>query len=203
MNEKNYPTLLKLQGNGAGETPSTGQELVTAFNENAENLLNAIKDVAKDIPSVSQQTGSGQNTVMSQEATTEALNEKFDKANVLQELGNETTMVMSQKAVRDAINAARTEYNISALVPNDEGYTLVTALPVLETILSDLGISKLFAGLKLSFVGADNVNYIYIYDNGSWYQQEIFKSTIFAEPISLTTGNKRIRSEERRVGKEC
>ena len=99
---------------------------------------------------------------MSQEATTEALNEKFDKANVLQELGNETTMVMSQKAVRDAINAARTEYNISALVPNDEGYTLVTALPVLETILSALGISKLFAGLKLSFVGSDTVNYIYL-----------------------------------------
>ena len=176
MNEKNYPTLLKLQGNGAGETPSTGQELVTAFNENAENLLNAIKDVAKDIPSVSQQTGSGQNTVMSQEATTEALNEKFDKANVLQELGSDTTKVISQKGVRDAINKTRTEINVSVEAPEGgvkadgspggDLYTHATAIAVLPTVLSKLGTGNLVIGTTLTAKDNDNsgnpISWIYL-----------------------------------------
>lgn len=61
---------------------------------------------------VSQQ-GTGESTIdpMSQKATTDALNLKFDKASVLQVSGAATDKVMSQKAITDALKTLSDDFN--------------------------------------------------------------------------------------------
>jgi hypothetical protein len=76
--------------------PSPLTPLTPAHKHNYNDIINRL---------VSQQ-GTGESTIdpMSQKATTDALNLKFDKASVLQVLGAATDKVMSQKATTDALN---------------------------------------------------------------------------------------------------
>jgi hypothetical protein len=58
-----------------------------------------------------QETGTSTIDPMSQKATTDALNLKFDKASVLQVSGAATDKVMSQKAVTDALKTLSDDFN--------------------------------------------------------------------------------------------
>ena len=64
-----------------------------------------------DKASVLQVSGAATDKVMSQKATTDALNLKFDKASVLQVSGAATDKVMSQKAVTDALKTLSDDFN--------------------------------------------------------------------------------------------
>jgi hypothetical protein len=82
-------------------TPLT--PLTPAHKHNYNDIINRL---------VSQQ-GTGESTIdpMSQKATTDALNLKFDKASVLQVSGAATDKVMSQKAVTDALKTLSDDFN--------------------------------------------------------------------------------------------
>lgn len=77
--------------------------LTPAHKHNYSDIINRL---------VSQQ-GTGESTIdpMSQKATTDALNLKFDKASVLQVSGAATDKVMSQKAVTDALKTLSDDFN--------------------------------------------------------------------------------------------
>ena len=77
--------------------------LTPAHKHNYNDIINRL---------VSQQ-GTGESTIdpMSQKATTDALNLKFDKASVLQVSGAATDKVMSQKAVTDALKTLSDDFN--------------------------------------------------------------------------------------------
>ena len=83
--------------------PSPLTPLTPAHKHNYNDIINRL---------VSQQ-GTGESTVdpMSQKATTDALNLKFDKASVLQVSGAATDKVMSQKAVTDALKTLSDDFN--------------------------------------------------------------------------------------------
>ena len=83
--------------------PSPLTPLTPAHKHNYNYIINRL---------VSQQ-GTGESTIdpMSQKATTDALNLKFDKASVLQVSGAATDKVMSQKAVTDALKTLSDDFN--------------------------------------------------------------------------------------------
>lgn len=83
--------------------PSPLTPLTPAHKHNYSDIVNRL---------VSQQ-GTGESTIdpMSQKATTDALNLKFDKASVLQVSGTATDKVMSQKAVTDALKTLSDDFN--------------------------------------------------------------------------------------------
>lgn len=83
--------------------PSPLTPLTPAHKHNYNDIINRL---------VSQQ-GTGESTIdpMSQKATTDALNLKFDKASVLQVSGAATNKVMSQKAVTDALKTLSDDFN--------------------------------------------------------------------------------------------
>ena len=83
--------------------PSLLTPLTPAHKHNYNDIINRL---------VSQQ-GTGESTIdpMSQKATTDALNLKFDKASVLQVSGAATDKVMSQKAVTDALKTLSDDFN--------------------------------------------------------------------------------------------
>lgn len=83
--------------------PSPLTPLTPAHKHNYNDIINRL---------VSQQ-GTGGSTIdpMSQKATTDALNLKFDKASVLQVSGAATDKVMSQKAVTDALKTLSDDFN--------------------------------------------------------------------------------------------
>lgn len=83
--------------------PSSLTPLTPAHKHNYNDIINRL---------VSQQ-GTGESTIdpMSQKATTDALNLKFDKASVLQVSGAATDKVMSQKAVTDALKTLSDDFN--------------------------------------------------------------------------------------------
>lgn len=83
--------------------PSPLTPLTPAHKHNYDDIINRL---------VSQQ-GTGESTIdpMSQKATTDALNLKFDKASVLQVSGAATDKVMSQKAVTDALKTLSDDFN--------------------------------------------------------------------------------------------
>lgn len=83
--------------------PSPLTPLTPAHKHNYNDIINRL---------VSQQ-GTGESTIdpMSQKATTDALNLKFDKASVLQVSGAATDKVMSQKAVTDALKTLSNDFN--------------------------------------------------------------------------------------------
>lgn len=62
---------------------------------------------------ISQATGQSTTYVMSQKATTDALDEKFDKRNISQNTGSSTTSVMSQKATTDALDDKVSKYPVN------------------------------------------------------------------------------------------
>lgn len=83
--------------------PSSLTPLTPAHKHNYNDIINRL---------VSQQ-GTGESTIdpMSQKATTDALNLKFDKASVLQVSGAATDKVMSQKAVTDTLKTLSDDFN--------------------------------------------------------------------------------------------
>lgn len=83
--------------------PSPLTPLTPAHKHNYNDIINRL---------VSQQ-GTGESTIdpMSQKATTDALNLKFDKASVLQVSGAATDKVMSQKAVTDTLKTLSDDFN--------------------------------------------------------------------------------------------
>ena len=83
--------------------PSPLTPLTPAHKHNYSDIINRL---------VSQQ-GTGESTIdpMSQKATTDALNLKFDKESVLQVSGAATDKVMSQKAVTDALKTLSDDFN--------------------------------------------------------------------------------------------
>ena len=83
--------------------PSPLTPLTPAHKHNYNDIINRL---------VSQQ-GTGESTIdpMSQKATTDALNLKFDKASVLQVSGAATDKVMPQKAVTDALKTLSDDFN--------------------------------------------------------------------------------------------
>lgn len=83
--------------------PSPLTPLTPAHKHNYSDIINRL---------VSQQE-TGESTIdpMSQKATTDALNLKFDKASVLQVSGAATDKVMSQKAVTDALKTLSDDFN--------------------------------------------------------------------------------------------
>lgn len=83
--------------------PSPLTPLTPAHKHNYSDIINRL---------VSQQ-GTGESTIdpMSQKATTDALNLKFDKASVLQVSGAATDKVMSQKAVTDVLKTLNDDFN--------------------------------------------------------------------------------------------
>lgn len=83
--------------------PSPLTPLTPAHKHNYSDIINRL---------VSQQ-GTGESTIdpMSQKATTDALNLKFDKASVLQVSGAATDKVMSQKAVTDALKTLSDDFD--------------------------------------------------------------------------------------------
>lgn len=60
-----------------------------------------------------------------------------------------------------------TEWNVSALNNNTQYATLEAAVAALTTIFEASNLD-LFQGLKLSYVGTDDVTYTYIYDGAAW-----------------------------------
>lgn len=83
--------------------PSSLTPLTPAHKHNYGDIINRL---------VSQQeTGTSTIDPMSQKATTDALNLKFDKASVLQVSGAATDKVMSQKAVTDALKTLRDDFD--------------------------------------------------------------------------------------------
>lgn len=83
--------------------PSSLTPLTPAHKHNYNDIINRL---------VSQQeTGTSTIDPMSQKATTDALNLKFDKASVLQVSGAATDKVMSQKAVTDALKTLSDDFN--------------------------------------------------------------------------------------------
>lgn len=132
--------------------PSPLTPLTPAHKHNYNDIINRL---------VSQQ-GTGESTIdpMSQKATTDALNLKFDKASVLQVSGAATDKVMSQKAVTDALKTLSDDFNnkLTNYLPLSGG-TMTGGIVMSNNITiqskNSSGNSKRLIGK-----GADNVTYI-------------------------------------------
>lgn len=90
---------LKFLSNGTiiPPTPKSTDPNTPAHQHNYDDIVDRL--IAQ------QSTGQSTREPMSQKATTDALDLKFDKANVVQEEGAATDKVMSQKATTDSLNA--------------------------------------------------------------------------------------------------
>lgn len=132
--------------------PSPLTPLTPAHKHNYNDIINRL---------VSQQ-GTGESTIdpMSQKATTDALNLKFDKASVLQVSGAATDKVMSQKAVTDALKTLSDDFNnkLTNYLPLSGG-TMTGSIVMSNNITiqskNSSGDSKRLIGK-----GRDNVTYI-------------------------------------------
>lgn len=132
--------------------PSPLTPLTPAHKHNYNDIINRL---------VSQQ-GTGESTIdpMSQKATTDALNLKFDKASVLQVSGAATDKVMSQKAVTDALKTLSDDFNnkLTNYLPLSGG-TMTGSIVMSNNITIQ---SKDASGnlRRLIGKGTDNVTYI-------------------------------------------
>lgn len=132
--------------------PSPLTPLTPAHKHNYNDIINRL---------VSQQ-GTGESTIdpMSQKATTDALNLKFDKASVLQVSGAATDKVMSQKAVTDALKTLSDDFNnkLTNYLPLTGG-TMTGSIVMSNNITiqskNSSGNSKRLIGK-----GRDNITYI-------------------------------------------
>lgn len=70
------------------------------------NEIDNLKTNKLDESSISQTSGQATNLIMSQKATTDALNLKVNNSQIVQNTGESTSNIMSQKAVSDAISNA-------------------------------------------------------------------------------------------------
>lgn len=124
--------------------PSPLTPLTPAHKHNYNDIINRL---------VSQQ-GTGESTIdpMSQKATTDALNLKFDKASVLQVSGAATDKVMSQKAVTDALKTLSDDFNnkLTNYLPLSGG-TMTGQLTIKQSI-----------DIKLRLQSTDTDNYCII-----------------------------------------
>lgn len=132
--------------------PSLLTPLTPAHKHNYGDIINRL---------VSQQeTGTSTIDPMSQKATTDALNLKFDKASVLQVSGAATDKVMSQKAVTDALKTLSDDFNnkLTNYLPLAGG-TMTGSIVMSNNITiqskNSSGNSKRLIGK-----GKDNVTYI-------------------------------------------
>ena len=132
--------------------PSLLTPLTPAHKHNYGDIINRL---------VSQQeTGTSTIDPMSQKATTDALNLKFDKASVLQVSGAATDKVMSQKAVTDALKTLSDDFNnkLTNYLPLAGGTmtgSIVMSNNVTIQSKNSSGNSKRLIGK-----GKDNVTYI-------------------------------------------
>lgn len=124
--------------------PSPLTPLTPAHKHNYNDIINRL---------VSQQ-GTGESTIdpMSQKATTDALNLKFDKASVLQVSGAATDKVMSQKAVTDALKTLSDDFNNK----------LTNYLPLAGGTLTGQLTIKQSVDIKLRLQSTDADNYCII-----------------------------------------
>lgn len=124
--------------------PSPLTPLTPAHKHNYSDIINRL---------VSQQE-TGESTIdpMSQKATTDALNLKFDKASVLQVSGAATDKVMSQKAVTDALKTLSDDFNNK----------LTNYLPLAGGTLTGQLTIKQSVDIKLRLQSTDADNYCII-----------------------------------------
>lgn len=124
--------------------PSPLTPLTPAHKHNYNDIINRL---------VSQQE-TGESTIdpMSQKATTDALNLKFDKASVLQVSGAATDKVMSQKAVTDALKTLSDDFNNK----------LTNYLPLAGGTLTGQLTIKQSVDIKLRLQSTDADNYCII-----------------------------------------
>lgn len=191
--------------------PSPLTPLTPAHKHNYNDIINRL---------VSQQ-GTGESTIdpMSQKATTDALNLKFDKASVLQVSGAATDKVMSQKAVTDALKTLSDDFNnkLTNYLPLSGGtmtgsINLPSADPLkmiisgsVDSVLSywpsnnavEFGNNK-----RKIFLRTDNSNIIH-YINGSSYS--IYDTNNLPDPATLSgnntfTGNNTFQAGKFNVG---
>ena len=71
---------------------------------NAENVQDAINELANKKFDLVDTTGEAVDKVMSQKTTTAELNKKLDKSSIVQEFGDSEELVMSQKAISDKLS---------------------------------------------------------------------------------------------------
>ena len=191
--------------------PSPLTPLTPAHKHNYNDIINRL---------VSQQ-GTGESTIdpMSQKATTDALNLKFDKASVLQVSGAATDKVMSQKAVTDALKTLSDDFNNkltnylplaggtmtgSINLPSTDPLKMIISGSV-DSVLSywpsnnaiEFGNNK-----RKIFLRTDNSNIIH-YINGSSYS--IYDAYNLPDPVTLSgnntfTGNNTFQAGKFNVG---
>lgn len=191
--------------------PSPLTPLTPAHKHNYSDIINRL---------VSQQ-GTGESTIdpMSQKATTDALNLKFDKASVLQVSGAATDKVMSQKAVTDALKTLSDDFNnkLTNYLPlvggTMTGSINLPSTDPLKMIISDSVDSVLsywpsnnaieFGNNKRKiFLRTDDSNIIH-YINGSSYS--IYDAYNLPDPVTLSgnntfTGNNTFQAGKFNVG---
>lgn len=135
--------------------PSPLTRLTPAHKHNYNDIINRL---------VSQQ-GTGESTIdpMSQKATTDALNLKFDKASVLQVSGAATDKVMSQKAVTDALKTLSDDFNnkLTNYLPLSGG-TMTGSIVMNNNIIIQ---SKNSSGNSKRLIGKGRDNATYIGDS--------------------------------------
>ena len=136
--------------------PSPLTPLTPAHKHNYNDIINRL---------VSQQ-GTGESTIdpMSQKATTDALNLKFDKASVLQVSGAARDKVMSQKAVTDALKTLSDDFNnkLTNYLPLSGG-TMTGSIVMSNNITIQ---SKDASGNLRRLIGKGTDNATYIGDSG-------------------------------------
>ena len=136
--------------------PSSLTPLTPAHKHNYNDIINRL---------VSQQE-TGESTIdpMSQKATTDALNLKFDKASVLQVSGAATDKVMSQKAVTDALKTLSDDFNnkLTNYLPLSGG-TMTGSIVMSNNITIQ---SKDASGNLRRLIGKGTDNVTYIGDSG-------------------------------------
>ena len=107
LNTKHESLSRTVQGIAATGGASTAINVTYNNNTsglNAENVQDAINELANKKFDLVDTTGEAVDKVMSQKATTAELNKKFDKSSIVQEFGDSEELVMSQKAISDKLS---------------------------------------------------------------------------------------------------